>query len=384
VQSVLGIFVNQTATLDEHFLRALASRAHRLGYTVALIRPADVRLRPQTTMRATIHALRWNEARQSWEAAEVALPHVVYNRCFYEEQRVRRLPATRALRLLLHRSRAHLLQRNVPGKWRIYRLLSTLPAFRPWRDLLPQTVRVRNVAQILRILRRKRQLIVKPTGGSHGRSVILLRATANGDVKVRGRDRANRPLHLNFPSGLRSGAAIRHWLREHVDGQPHLLQQALELTARNDAERADAVPFDIRTFVSRIPHSKNRWRLIGSGVRSGEAGGLTSNLHGGGDARAVHPFLQKQFGTDQTTRILKQLETVSLVVARAVGSRYRPLIELGLDFGIDRTGRIWLLEVNGKPGRELFLRLQRRDLYEQTVQNVLDHIPTSKRRFRPF
>mgnify|MGYP003940659699 CR=1 FL=1 len=36
--------------------------------------------------------------------------------------------------------------------------------------------------------------------------------------------------------------------------------------------------------------------------------------------------------------------------------------ELGLDFGIDRGGRIWLIEGNGQPGRTIFEHMGRMDL----------------------
>jgi hypothetical protein len=380
--SVFAIYVNQTAAADESFLRILAERAHRLGHTVLLIRPADVGTMSPSTKRNTMRAERWDATRRTWRSGEVALPHVVYNRCFYEDHRVRRLLAERALRRLLRRSRARLLQRNVPGKWRIHRLLYTLPAFRPWRHHLPQTARVQNVAHVLRALRLHRRIIIKPTGGSHGRAVILLRALQHGDIQISGRDRNNQPFQRTFHKHENTGLSARQWLRQYLDGRPHLVQQALRLIAMHGAQQT--APFDVRAFVRQRPEHKNAWQLIGCGVRCGAPGGLTSNLHGGGHAHAARTFLQTQFGAAQATRILQELESLAVAVAAAIGSRLQPLIELGLDFGIDRTGHIWLIEVNGKPGRELFMRLGQRDVYEQTVHNVVQHIPHSKRRFRPF
>ncbi|MED4601859.1 hypothetical protein P9314_14260, partial [Paenibacillus validus] len=39
-------------------------------------------------------------------------------------------------------------------------------------------------------------------------------------------------------------------------------------------------------------------------------------------------------------------------------SRHGRLAELGIDFGVDTGGHIWMLEVNSKPGRSIFTYLR--------------------------
>ncbi|WP_277714094.1 YheC/YheD family protein [Paenibacillus mucilaginosus] len=41
----------------------------------------------------------------------------------------------------------------------------------------------------------------------------------------------------------------------------------------------------------------------------------------------------------------------------ALEAGYGRFAELGIDFGVDRDGRLWLLEVNSKPGRSVFTLL---------------------------
>ena len=45
---------------------------------------------------------------------------------------------------------------------------------------------------------------------------------------------------------------------------------------------------------------------------------------------------------------------LALTTAEALGEVYPTLGEIGLDVGIDRDGRLWILEVNRQPGRSLW------------------------------
>ncbi|WP_036724954.1 YheC/YheD family protein, partial [Paenibacillus forsythiae] len=110
-------------------------------------------------------------------------------------------------------------------------------------------------------------------------------------------------------------------------------------------------PFDVRVLMQK--DGNGRWTLGGMAVRLGPRGSLTSNLHGGGTA--VHPasFLRKQYG-GAAANILAELALASAFLPPLLEAGFGRLGELGLDFGIDPGGRIWLLEANSKPGRSAF------------------------------
>jgi len=45
---------------------------------------------------------------------------------------------------------------------------------------------------------------------------------------------------------------------------------------------------------------------------------------------------------------------LALAAAEAAESSFGRFAELGLDFGVEPDGRLWLLEMNSRPGREAF------------------------------
>ncbi|WP_039836020.1 YheC/YheD family protein, partial [Paenibacillus sonchi] len=85
----------------------------------------------------------------------------------------------------------------------------------------------------------------------------------------------------------------------------------------------------------------------------GSRGSLTSNLHGGGTAVAPLPFLLAEYG-ESGRELLQELSGAAAYLPPLLEEACGRLGELGLDFGLDSAGRIFLLEANSKPGRTVF------------------------------
>ncbi|MNN57292.1 Endospore coat-associated protein YheD [compost metagenome] len=47
------------------------------------------------------------------------------------------------------------------------------------------------------------------------------------------------------------------------------------------------------------------------------------------------------------------------------------MAELGLDLGVDRDGRVWIIEANTKPGRSIFRKLGQEKLLLQAERNPI-------------
>lgn len=106
-------------------------------------------------------------------------------------------------------------------------------------------------------------------------------------------------------------------------------------------------------------------------VRRGKLGSLTSNLHGGGRAEAVQPFLESEFGSRTMKRLIGTIETLSYQIPALLEEHHGRLAELGIDFGIDQCGNVWVLEVNSKPGRSVFQQMHDEQASLQSVRNPI-------------
>ncbi|WP_036736225.1 YheC/YheD family protein, partial [Paenibacillus zanthoxyli] len=64
---------------------------------------------------------------------------------------------------------------------------------------------------------------------------------------------------------------------------------------------------------------------------------------------------------------------LGLDAASFLEDSFGTLCELALDLAIDREGRVFVLEVNPKPAREVFSRAGERDTYHKALQRPLEY-----------
>ncbi len=361
----LGIYVSQIEhqhnlreqVNEQRFYRNLCERCAQAGIRAFLLTPEDIQSKqPQSTIRGW----RWDEPRKMWVQQAYAIPPYIYNRMTLPPG-----PAAHRARELLNRllrnSRAVLVQRPIPGKWRMHQVLRRHVRLRRY---LPAGARLRNLRQLLQWLRAHSAVILKPIGGAEGRGVLLLSREADGQWSVRGRTISNEHIHRTFAASEQR--ACLRWLHAQIKGQKYMLQQALELQTKAGE------PYDLRAFTQRS--RAGEWRLRGLAARIGQVGGITANLAGGARASDARSVLAEQFAPAQVHRILRTIRTLSLTISKYTEKKFGRLCELGLDFGIDRKARIWLIEINGKPGRSIFLRSGQQQIYEDTIDGVIHHV----------
>ncbi len=275
----------------------------------------------------------------NWRRMPCPLPDIVYDRCFYPT-RMQRLRGRAALQGIQQRHPSIRLAAELPGKLSVFHALRNEPEL---AELLPRSMPYRGSGQLLRWLEREPHgVVLKPDSGMQGRGIIRLWREPDG-LRIQGRSATNEPYNCTLQRPERRLPSFQRFLA----GRSYLIQPYLRLS---DKEQR---PFDIRVLVQK--DQTGRWRVTGSAVRLGKAGTLTANLHGGGCAAHAAPFMERLLGSrEQAERILERLHAASLKAARTLEGSFGRLFELGLDFGVEPEGRIWLLEANSKPGRSLF------------------------------
>ncbi|MDF2927234.1 MAG: hypothetical protein K0R57_6148 [Paenibacillaceae bacterium] len=235
------------------------------------------------------------------------------------------------------------------NKWSIQQQLMKNRQFRP--HLIPSAP-LANVAAVQSMLQKHKRLILKPVSTHEGAGIIMLYQT-NGLIHLRENMKPGRQL----PQG-KLACAIQEL---KADGRQYLIQKWMPFQDR------DGRPYDIRVLVQK--NSKGRWQVTGMGIRQGEEGMLTSNLATGGRTLEVLPFLVSLFGAAKASLIEEQLRSLTpklaLHLERSTGKR---LVELGLDFGIDRRGHVWLIEANTKPGKKVLEQLGPPEAYMDSLQ----------------
>lgn len=355
VQPVVGIltlYLNDRKALEERpVYEKMIAAGKRLGLKVFVFTPEDV-----SGSDGRIHALVYKPETKSWGRQWERLPNIIYDRCRIQKSR-------RFEKLLAFRKRyAHLtfLNRPLRNKWTVYQNLTKVSEF---RSHLPSTRLYQSPEDAAAMLKNFVTVYLKPIHGTGGRGILRIDRQKDGTLLLQGRNHSRqivRPRRIST-SGLSS--ALRAW---NTRGDRYIIQQGLNIKLPNGRMH------DYRMLVQK--NGSGVWEVTGCAGRVGPLRSVTSNLHGGGSAAPMKNLLRQWVGSEETiVKIREKAESFGVGVARHLEASYGALCELALDLAIDRRGRIWLIEVNPKPAREVFIKAGERDVYRKAILRPMEY-----------
>lgn len=361
--NTLGILINSTDKLTDDLKNELIERSQSFYQALSLAAWQSGML----AVFFTPHAINWDlnrvqgyvlhPKRKRWCMRTFALPKLIYDRCFSRNRR-QYMSYRYVLNKLQQSHHSQLLARPLPSKWALYAICQREVDL---QRVLPYTKQYTGIHSLTNWFKQSNELFLKPSSGSQGRGTIYVNRHDRGSYMLRGRTHHNTPFQKIF---TKEREAL-HWLGQVLHRQRYLMQQYLHLTTPTGE------PFDVRVLMQKNGHGQ--WKITGSALRRGKSDSMTSNLHGGGHAEEVFPYLMDVFGEEKAFKIQAMFAKISYQVAACLEQHCGRLLELGIDYGIDHSGKIWLLEANSKPGRAIFQQLCLDKQRELSVQRPIQY-----------
>lgn len=295
----------------------------------------------------------------AWVRRWFPRPDIIYDRCLTHDRKQQ----LRKHRLLARLSAEHpfvYLARGLAGKWTVYQALLKCPEVSGY---LPETALYQGRAQLDEWLRaHDGEAFLKPRNGTHGKRTLHVKWHPSRDeVRVMGRNGRNAVFRRRFSTKQ----AALDWIDRFAGKRPFLIQPYLQLIS------SSGEPFDVRVLMQK--NADGEWGLTGMAVRAGRKDSLTSNLHGGGTAHRALPYLTRELGESAGKAAANEIRKLSLLIPAYLETRFGRLAELGLDYGVDRQGNVWVLEVNSKPGRTSFFRIGDPETARRSLENPIDY-----------
>ena len=353
IHGTLGIIVSETkhgvvSFSESIFAQKLCQIAGRQGLIAFAFTPKDI------TEDMSIQGYTFQDG--VWQLKMFPLPDLIYDRCFCSG--AAQAEKHQKLAMLSHLRRFRYLSRGLAGKWLVYEKLRQLPAA---ASHLPKTYRYHGAKQLQLLLPRwNGHAFLKPQHGTHGKLTLhISQVDPYEPVKLTGRNAKNQIIQVELPSLQEVGPFINTFRK----GKPFLIQPYLPLTTH------EGEPYDIRVLMQK--GAIGRWSMTGIAARVGQTGSLTSNLHGGGKAMQAEPMLRHELGSATATTVLHQIRELSYEIPEFLEGQFGRLAELGLDFGVDKAGNVWILEVNSKPGRSAFESIGDLKSAKKAVENPI-------------
>ncbi|MDE2726601.1 MAG: YheC/YheD family protein [Gemmatimonadota bacterium] len=322
------------------FLEECCEAAATLGLRAVVFDAADVDAAQETVSPATVVDGRWVECGlEPW-------PEFIYDRAPVLDPAG--APAADCARDLFDRAGIPFVNpasfvRLAVDKLEMHRRLAGADLALPHTEILD--------AHALRaFLARYDHVYIKPRAGSMGTGVMEIVRSAGGRQVIRTLD-ATYEMQGTGPAMDRIMA-----LTAGARGEPMgcLVQQGI--SAEPAGERRFP-RFDLRLLMQK--DERCRWALTGLAARVAQNSGPTTNLSNGARSEEAEPVLDGLYGRPLRKEVLRRAEEASFAACRLLDTELGPIGEVGLDIVPDESGLPWIIEINARPGRNVFRRIAR-------------------------
>lgn len=339
-KQIIGILVNKNSG------ETRADLAVKHNLSLIFFTPEDI-----DWQRRTVTGL--YRTRCGLHYKKVALPSVIYNRLYpHNSEIIERLTAMRPPAWVFN-------QVTLFDKWTIYKHLSQTDL----NQYLPRTYEY-DMAVLHEALLHHDRIVIKPRMGRQGAGLWRLSAKPNGQLLIEH--------ELPLPITLPYSDAIINLLHILIVPYTMIIQEYIDLAAVSNA------PFDIRALVQK--NGAGHWQVTAVTSRVAENNQYITNIY------------QQILLTEQLLRennypaeqILTQVEELSIKTAEVLEQALGHLGEICVDIGLDQNNKPWIIEVNGKPDKQIYEELNNPDLINRVHLTPLEYahyLNTQKRRF---
>lgn len=297
---------------------------------------------------AKVKGYRWTSDRQ-WEEEFYPLPQIIYDRCFGLEGRA----AAYKLRELVKDSGIKVYNNVVKiGKYETY---NHLKKYKEIKNQIPSFYNF-NPPNLRGCFEQTGSLYLKPDKLYKGEGVLRVTKDVEKYV-IEHRD----PENNNVFSFEDFDSTVNFLNTLFKEDQNYVIQNEIDL-AKFLGNR-----FDVRVMLQKIPNST--WEVTGINARIAPVGSVITSPRSGGKVLRIREVLAKCF-PGRENEIIHQIISFSKTVGYKMEDKFGTLGELGVDLGIDQSGRVWLIEVNGKPLKVSFFKMQ-----DKVIDKVINLSP---------
>jgi glutathione synthase/RimK-type ligase-like ATP-grasp enzyme len=219
---------------------------------------------------------------------------------------------------------------SIGSKMKVY---NKIKKGRLFENFLIPTFIVSRFDKILPIMKKYTRVVIKPDSGNRARSIYFIKLLEEDKVHcVNGLDET-----------IYSFQEFKEFFIQLVSKEKYLIQPFIECKTKA------GLTYDFRLHVQKNEIGKWIINIIYPRISGGQK--LTSNISSGGYRGEFIPFLIEEFG-DQYYDVKQLIEHFAISFATHFDTLYpnRSFDELGIDIAIDQNHRIYIFEVNWRPG----------------------------------
>ncbi|MDE3838631.1 alpha-L-glutamate ligase [Bacillus methanolicus] len=312
---------------------AYAAAAKAEGVNFFYFTPGKVDIENQKILGKTYENGEWIEK-------EFPFPDVIYNASYPVSEKAEQIFD------YLH-DRIPFTSHSIGDKLSVYNRIKKAKKFEQY--LIPFH-ELTDVQHFFDMMKRYEKVIIKPLSGHQGGGIIYIEKVGIKQYKI------NEGGEISSINEKQLLDLISHKIQE----QDYLVQKFISCQLKSGHV------YDFRLHVQK--NGEGKWVITSIFPRIGRLGSITSNMGSGGYSTYLDIFLKTEFD-DSWYDMKKYLEQFAKSFSNHFDSLYDSvsLDELGIDVGIDSNQKLWLFEVNWRPGPPNIFNLEL-DVARNTIQ----------------
>lgn len=350
---ILGIYFNQKnfKRLSKRKLQVkmnfLAGEAIKEEVQVMVFSPLSI-----DWLTKNINGLIYNAVSNKWELTVYPFPDIIYDRATFPEKE-KEIGRFVRDRLYKEFKIPFVNNKSYFNKLETHEVLSNHSAIIKY---LPETAKYSHPCQLVDFLDKYNSVYIKDSGGKLGKNIYKLQKAPDELYILSYQDSGN-----NYSDRLTLQEIHSKFAADKLLGMNILIQQGIDIAALNDH------PFDVRILAQK--NERQNWEVVDKSIRVASPGSIVTNVSSGGEVKKFSEVIPLVF--PNSIAISSEVDMLVITVCEALEIKYGKLGELGIDVAIDKSGRLWLLEVNGKPAKLCIYHSGNPELINRSCRNIV-------------
>ncbi|MDQ0255352.1 hypothetical protein J2S74_002734 [Evansella vedderi] len=307
--------------------------------------------------KLTIFGTYYNEEKKKWLQKNFPFPDVFYNQIARGLDNPGR-PFRQLRRKLMEQGVTQLNSKNDFDKWELYKELSKIEEVDPY---LPRTKRFYEYEDLKNMIHAHPSVYVKSIHGRRGKAIMKI---------IKDSPRGFRCLFYSSKLEIYKVDTLRKVLKivkKFFGDKTLLIQQAINLSSYTNRI------FDMRAEIQR--DGRGNIRIAGIPVRVGQKDSPVTSSRTKSEIYPFETFFREKLGYSRREyrKLLKKVNLFLETVYKNTEKIYGPFGELGIDFGLDQQGRLWLIECNATSGKKAFIQAYNEDTIMESKRVLLEY-----------
>ena len=291
-----------------------------------------------------------------WIVQTLPLPLVIYDRNVDTNSRAQSMELRKKLSCEYHII-------NTMAKLKKLETINALIKNPKLKALIPETIPYRSEKDVVEKLSRIPSLYLKPDSLSKGNGVFRISKKTNNDYILEYRTKED-----NLIMNLHTLTDLNKYLRKFsLKGGGYIIQEEIQKASFRGN------PFDFRLLYQKDWQAT--WQPSGIAVRIAAPGSVITSPRSGGTVEKFSTIIKEVFNEDISTKdgLYENVIKIGKEICLTIEDKFGDCVELGLDMTIDTKGKIWIIEVNGKPLKVSLKRLNNTALVARCNKRPIEY-----------